>query len=111
VPWSQKTREQRIEYMGLVFFPEMKTLFQSHDPEGFRQFRCQTCHGEDMARVHYRMPHALSALPAEEAVHAGSTRNAKRTRFMVDEVVPAMRRLLEGHGPVDAACASCHPKD
>lgn len=111
MPWSRKTHEQRAEYMGLFVYPRMKAVFQEHDPKGYAQFRCQTCHGEDMERVDFKMPNSLYALPATDPIKAALEYDAKTATFMMQNVVPAMKELL---GKNDSeigerfGCLSCH---
>lgn len=103
VPWSGKTREQRMEFMGLSFHPRMKELFQKNDPAAYGKFRCQTCHGEDMEARAFAMPATLRKLSGPDPVGAGRSRDAKATDFMVAEVLPATKELIDR-----ADCFSCH---
>lgn len=113
VPWSKKTREQRGEYMGHVVYPKMRALFREHDAGAFDDFRCQTCHGENMEQAHFRMPNALPALPAADPVEHGRSHDEKTTKFMVERVVPAMKELFAADDPAFAqsfGCFHCHQK-
>ena len=113
VAWSRKTREQRMEFMGLSVYPRMRDVFQSHDAESYAQFRCQTCHGEDMEARDFKMPSSLFALPEADPVAAALEHDAKTARLMVDEVVPEMRSLLGRNDPATAqrlSCFSCHQR-
>jgi hypothetical protein len=110
-PWSSKTPEQRMEYMGLYFHPRMRDLFQKSDPAAYDQFRCQTCHGEDMVERHYAMPASLRPLSSRDPIAEGSSRDAKATDFMVKEVLPATAKLLGEGGPAAekrVSCTTCH---
>ena len=101
-----------MELMGLTFHPRMKALFQDHDSATYGNFRCQTCHGEDMEARRFTMPATLRPLPRENAVDVGRARDAKATEFMVQKVMPATRELLANGDPSVAAsfgCGSCHP--
>jgi hypothetical protein len=110
VPWSKKTFEQRMEFMGLTFHPRMKALFQEYDAAAYGKFRCQTCHGEDMEVRRFSMPAALRPLPLEGAVDAARGRDAKATEFMNAKVLPAMLELLSSGEPgARFGCGSCHP--
>jgi hypothetical protein len=114
IPWSKKNHEQRMEFMGLVVYPKMKAVFREHDPKEFAQFRCQTCHGEDMESVDFKMPNSLFALPASDPVKAGSADDANMTTFMVDKVVPSMNALFEKDDAGTAAtlgCLNCHQRE
>jgi hypothetical protein len=113
VPWRDKTREQRVEFMGLVFFPRMQSVFEggprgSEPDEARRPFRCQTCHGEDMVDVAYKMPNGLFPLPAASTTEAALAHDEKTARFMMEQVVPAARELLGASDPEDVHCHSCH---
>lgn len=111
VPWSKKTRDQRAEFMGLVVYPRMRAVFREHDPTAFAQFRCQTCHGEDMEKLDFHMPNSLYALPAADPVKAATDYDEKTARFMVEKVVPAMKELFAKDDPALAekfGCLGCH---
>jgi hypothetical protein len=103
-----------MEFMGLVVYPKMKALFQAQDPKAYARFRCQTCHGEDMEAVDFRMPSSLSALPESDPIAAARARDENTTEFMVDKVEPVMKTLL-GENDADTAgrvaCGSCHPRE
>jgi cytochrome c553 len=113
-PWTKKTRAERMEFMGLFFFPRMKTLFQKQDPAGYAQFRCQTCHGDDMEAVNFRMPNGLYTLPTADPVKAAHDYDEKTTAFMTGEVEPAAQELFgipHGTGTDQApgrSCSLCH---
>jgi hypothetical protein len=113
VPWRDKTREQRVEFMGLVFFPKMQSLFEdgprgSEPDEARGPFRCQTCHGEDMVDVAYRMPNGLFPLPKASTTQAALAHDEKFARFMMEQVVPVARELFGASDPDDVGCHSCH---
>lgn len=111
-PWKDKSREQRMDWMGLAVFPKMRALFMEHDPES-SQFDCQTCHGKNMEMVDFKMPNQLFSLPKENTLDWARDYDADTTRFMVDEVVPEMAKLLD-MPPYDAdtgkgfGCFGCH---
>lgn len=114
VPWPRKTRSERMEYMGLYVFPKMRTVFRAFDAKAYAAFRCQTCHGEDMEAVDYRMPNGLYALPLDGAERAALDYDEKTATFMIGTVVPTMRELLatgETSGAPSVACKSCHPAE
>lgn len=103
-----------MEFMGLFFFPKMKAVFQKHDPAGYRQFRCQTCHGDDMEAVNFKMPSGLYTLPKVDPVKAAHDYDEKTTAFMTGEVEPAAQELLgivqvpgTDQGP-GRSCSLCH---
>jgi hypothetical protein len=105
-PWGKKTHSERMEFMGLYFFPKMRAVFQAHDARAYAQFRCQTCHGEDMEAVDYRMPNGLYGLPSQDPVGAAQAYDAATTAFMVSDVAKSAVELL-GEGGTDA-CHLCH---
>jgi hypothetical protein len=109
--WSRKTRPERMEFMGLFFFPKMKRIFQSHDQRDAVPFRCQSCHGRDMEAADFRMPNGLYALPADEPEKAALVRDEKMARFMVEEVVPAAKELLGLDLSAGRACHLCHENE
>jgi hypothetical protein len=111
VPWKSKSREEKQAYMAAHVEPTMRTVFQKHDKKGYAEFGCQTCHGEDAERVDYRMPNGLPSLDEKDPVADGMATDEETGKFMVDEVLPMMSRLLsktDEHGkPV--TCLTCHP--
>jgi len=112
VPWSRKSFEQRMEFMGLTFHPRMRELFREYDAAAYDKLRCQTCHGEDMEARRFAMPATLQPLPAEGAIEAANARDAKATAFMVAKVVPLSGELFAGGASgarEQLSCASCHP--
>ena len=113
VPWKDKTLAQRVEFMGLVFFPQMQTLFDARSAgaapaEGHAAFRCQTCHGEDMVDVSYAMPNGLFPLPRAAPYEAALARDEATARFMMERVVPAARELLGESDGKAIGCHTCH---
>lgn len=97
--------------MALAVYPRMKALFQAHDAKEYAIFRCQTCHGDDMERAGFRMPNSLYALPESDPVKAALEYDPATAKFMVDQVVPAMKELLGKNDPAVEArsgCLSCH---
>lgn len=116
VPWAEKTFEQRQEWMGVVFYPAMKSLFQTHDAIAFKTFKCQTCHGDDMKERKFEMPSdSIFPLDPERPVESAMEYDEAITKFMIEVVVPESAKLLdtqpynpetgEGFG-----CFDCHPK-
>jgi len=101
--WADMDREQRLEFMGVEVMPKMKTMFQEFDAESYAEFKCQTCHGEDMEQVDYKMPNGLFALPKDDPVAAGKDYDEKVTDFML-KVSPAMKELLG----TQVTCNTCH---
>ncbi len=104
--WSDMDRQARMEYMGTVVYPRMKTEFQGHDAERFGEFTCASCHGEDKEDVDFKMPNDLTPLPTEGTMEAATEMDAEIAKFMAESVVPAMQEML-GEGE-EAGCFSCH---
>jgi hypothetical protein len=115
VPWAEKTFEQRKVYMGVYVFPKMKEGFQGHDAEVFKDFKCQTCHGDDMEDKNFEMPNeAIYPLPKDDPIKAAKEYDEKMAAFMQDQVVPQMAELLDmqpmsADNPDGLGCFSCHP--
>ncbi len=104
-------REERMEFMGLVVMPEMQKLFSEYDAEGYKEFKCQTCHGNDMKEVDYKMPNGLYGLPAEGTIEASKEYDAEVTDFMMNKVLPKMAELLHEEPGKEFTCLSCHEKE
>lgn len=116
IPWTEKTFEQRQEWMAIAFFPAMKETFEGHDDVAFKTFRCQTCHGEDMKARDFRMPtDSIYPLDEHRPIESAMEYDQAITRFMIEVVVPESARLLDTT-PFDPetgegfGCFGCHPK-
>jgi hypothetical protein len=116
-PWKDKTHEQRMDWMGLHVFPKMKGVFTQYDASTFSNFTCQTCHGDDMEMVDFKMPNKhLYALPRTDTIKSARDYDAKVTEFMLGTVTPTMAELLDTQ-PYDPAtksgfsCFGCHPSE
>jgi len=116
IPWEQKNRDQRMEWMGLEVLPAMEAAFQEFDAEGFAGFECQTCHGDNMQEVDFEMPNNLYSLPRENAFQSAQEYDPAIAKFMAEVVVPKMAELL-GTEPYNAdsgkgfGCFGCHPSE
>ena len=114
-PWKDKSREQRMDWMGLAVFPKMRAIFQEHDAS-YAKLNCQTCHGSDMEMVDFKMPNSLFSLPKANTLDWAKDYDAKTTEFMSEQVVPEMAKLLDMQ-PYDAetgkgfGCFGCHPAE
>lgn len=114
--WQEKTRQERVDWMGIEVFPKMKALFVEYDAKGFEDFKCQTCHGETMEMLDFSMPGVIYALSASDPVGEAREYDAEMTAFMTDVVLPEMAALLNTT-PYDPAtqtglgCFDCHPAD
>lgn len=105
-----------MEFMSTVVYPKMKQVFQEQDPKAYANFKCQTCHGNDMEAVNFKMPNSLYALPTDKTIDAAMEYDAKTTKFMMERVLPTMSELL-GIAPLDPktgqgfSCFNCHQKE
>ena len=114
IAWSEKNRDQRMEWMGLEVLPAMEAAFQQFDAQDFVDFECQTCHGDDMQQVDFKMPNKLYSLPKDNAYQSALEYDPEVTKFMAEVVVPKMAELLDmqpynpdtGQG---FGCFGCHP--
>ncbi|MEN9577041.1 MAG: hypothetical protein RJA70_50 [Pseudomonadota bacterium] len=106
--YTDMNREERMEFMGLVVLPEMQKLFVEYDAEGYKEFKCQTCHGQDMKAVDFKMPNGLFALPEEKLIETSTDYDAEMTKFMMDKVGPKMGELLHKPFGTEFTCLSCH---
>lgn len=104
-------REQRLEFMGTTVQPAMDKLFKEYDPVGFKVFKCQTCHGQDMRAVDYRLPNGLYALPETDTLEASKDYDERMTQFMMEQVTPKMAELLGTEPGKAFGCFSCHEKE
>jgi hypothetical protein len=120
VAWKDLSAKQKRVYMKEAVTPKMKEIFQAFDGDKFKKFNCETCHGADGADRKYKMPsndiHPLPSTP--EAFQAMMKKEAtwpKFTKFMAEQVEPAMGKLLDvpvfdPKKPVEGAfsCNKCH---
>lgn len=112
VAWADMTQEQKGQFMHDVVMPEMRAMFQEHDPEEFADFSCATCHGENAREVGFEMPNGIAPLdPAH--IPAAFTSSEPIAVLMTQRVWPRMTELL-GQQPYDPdthqgfSCLSCH---
>jgi hypothetical protein len=120
VAWKAMTYAQKRAYMKVAVTPKMKTVFQAFDGDKFKTFNCETCHGKGAADRKYKMPgsdvHPLpNTAEAFEAKMKSEPSWPKWTKFMSQEVEPAMGTLLDvpvfnPKKPVEGAfgCNKCH---
>lgn len=112
--WADMNFDERKMHMGTVVWPQMKEKFQAYDAEQFADFKCQTCHGDDMTEVKFEMPNSLTPLPVENTFQAAMDMDAEMAKFMGEVVVPEMAKQLDmeaGPGEGQIGCFSCHLKD
>ena len=114
VAWDDMTPEQKGAFMKETVVPEMKALFQEHDPEHFADFGCKTCHGENPKEVGFEMPNGVAPLdPAQ--IGAIFQSDKPMAQLMTQRVWPRMAELLQkpqfnpetGEG---FSCFHCHAK-
>jgi hypothetical protein len=108
IAWADMNRDQRMEYMGLTVLPGMKALFEQYDPKGFAEFKCQTCHGDDMQAVDYAMPNGLFALSKPDPIPDSMDYDADMTKFMLEKVKPEMAKMLGQESNPEFGCFNCH---
>lgn len=114
-PWKDKSREQRMDWMGLAVFPKMRAVFQEYDAS-YAKLDCQTCHGSNMEMVDFKMPNSLFSLPKTNTLDWAKDYDAQVTAFMNEQVVPEMAKLLDMQ-PYDPetgkgfGCLDCHPAE
>lgn len=112
--WKDKTRQQRMDWMGTQVFPKMRAAFTELDSEKYSDFTCQSCHGERMEMDDFKMPSSLYALSRKDTLEKARNYDAKTTEFMLRTVVPEMAKLLDTE-PYDRekkaglSCFNCHP--
>ena len=120
VAWKDMTFAQRKAYMKVAVTPKMKTVFQAFDAEKFKKFNCETCHGKDAVERKFKMPsNEIHPLPSTPEAFMAKLKTEptwpKWTKFMSEEVEPAMGKLLDvpvfdPKKPVEGAfgCVKCH---
>ena len=109
VPWEEMSDFDREMYMVGKVLPIMQELFRGHDPERYAEVACETCHGEEMREVEFRMPVASMFVVPPEGTPAYESMVAtfpETVRFMREDVTPAMGTMLGADG---FTCAGCHP--
>jgi hypothetical protein len=117
IVWKDKTRAQRLDWMGLQVFPKMKAAFKELDESRFAEFKCQTCHSDEMEMVDFKMPNTkIYALPLENTVQSAREYDEKVTEFMLNTVTPRMAELLDMpvYDPETKSgfgCFGCHPSE
>jgi hypothetical protein len=116
-PWKEKSREQRMDWMGLSVFPKMRAVFVEHDAAEGDDFSCQTCHGATMEMVDFKMPNRLFELSKTNTLADATEYDADTTQFMIERVVPEMAKLLDMEPSSDPSssagfgCFGCHPSN
>jgi cytochrome c553 len=107
--WWAMSFEDRKDQMEKEVFPAMVSLFRLYDENKYNKnatLHCMSCHGLDSSETDFSKPSKLYPLDPNNL----PTRNdkdpriANAVRFMEDNVVPHMSRML---GSV-VTCFSCH---
>ena len=111
VPWKHKTRPEKLGFMGAHVQPKMKNVFVEYDADGFSDFDCATCHGDDMEELDFAMPNSLYALPADDPMGEAMDYDEDVAAFMAKKVVPAMAQLLSEEPGKGVNCFTCHPEE
>jgi len=104
--------------MARHVLPVAGDLFRGWQPERYRDFSCETCHGEEAASRGFAMPSpSLVALYPTGSIgqRALVARNPDAAAFMFRQVLPAMRTMVGGaeYDPATHtgfSCYSCHPR-
>ena len=112
--WADMNVDERKMHMGTVVWPHMKEKFIAANAEQYADFKCQTCHGDDMTEVGFKMPNALTPLPVTDTFKAAMDMDPEIAKFMGEVVVPTMAADLNmeaGSGEGQIGCFSCHLKD
>jgi cytochrome c553 len=116
IAWSEKSYQQRLDFMAGVFHPKTQQLFSGYNPNYGKAgvFTCESCHGDAPELVNYKMPSpTLYALPKENTIQESMEYDAEVTHFMQDTLTPQVRAMFDkGAGPkTETSCFSCHPVD
>ena len=110
--WKDMNAAQRAEYMKTAVVPKMSELFKEFDAKEFAEgVNCVTCHGPNAKKGEFKMPNPK--LPKVPSFEAAMKKSPKAAKFMAENVVPTMSKLL-GVVPYDPAtkvgfgCMNCH---
>ena len=113
LPFDKLDHDQRIEFMKQKVIPAMKPVFQRHDPKGFADFGCQTCHGPEAKDGHFDMPN-----PRLPKLNFGdmSKFSKEDIEWMGKEVLPTMAQVLgepvhSKENPKGFGCLHCHTQE
>ena len=112
--WKGMTKEQKTDHMKKVVMPKMAELLKGYDGKHWQNVTCATCHGEGAKAGKFEMPNAkLPKLSFTDGFKKHMTKDAKMTKFMMEQVTPTMKDLL-GMPAYDPAthqgfgCGGCH---
>jgi hypothetical protein len=114
IDWKGMSKEQRTDYMKKTVMPKMSELLKGYDGKHWQNVTCATCHGEGAKAGKFDMPNAkLPKLSFTDGFKKHMTKDAKMTKFMMEQVTPTMKDLL-GMQAYDPAthqgfgCGGCH---
>lgn len=109
VPWDEMSFADKEFYMIGKVNPIMQELFARYDAEEYGNFDCETCHGDEMREIEFKMPApSMYIVPPEGTPgHRGMLATFPDTvAFMEETVTPIMGKLLGVEG---LTCTGCHP--
>jgi len=116
--WPTLSWEDRHERMTFTVLPNMAQTWQEFSKTDSPTLTCRSCHGADAENLNYKMPNPNlpqldpTRMPRKDSSDA---REARWTKFMIDEVVPDMTSLMDT-APYDPktktgfGCFNCHTK-
>ncbi len=108
-PWAEMSAADKEFYMIGKVLPIAQELFGQEDPERWNSVGCETCHGEEMRELKFKMPAPSMFVVAKEGTPAHKGMMAtmpEMVKFMNEKVTPVMGKLL---GDAEYTCAGCHP--
>jgi len=110
IVWDHMTTEQRADYMRSTVMPEMRAMFARFDPHRYSRMGCTPCHARGRGSADFRMPNEDLLLDPTACadVPGNDPRTVETSRFMDEQVGPAMARLL---GKPWNSCFWCHAYD
>jgi hypothetical protein len=110
VPFDKLDHDQRIAFMKQKVVPEMKPLYQKHDPKDFAEFGCVTCHGKQAKEGHFDMPN-----PELPKLNFNDMSKFKKEdiEWMEKDIAPTMAKILNlplysKDNPKGFGCLACH---
>jgi len=110
-PWADLSYVERIAYMENIVEPTMREHFQDFDPDGFADFGCDTCHGDDANDVDYELPNGVT--PISFPLDVSEPGRQEFEDFMDEVVKPEMAALVDQQPfpQGEFSCFSCHERE